>query len=129
VSERLDEPATAINIRLHGGGNNARCNLGSRRPCDCSSDDRSERCKGAQWQSHPTCRTAVYNPWTMIWLFTHAVKQDEMYLLFTAMAHSILQMHSANCGNNNQVLEIENENYKYKLTDFSITDSHPYRPY
>jgi len=49
-------------------------------------------------------------PCTMTRLFMYTVKQDAMHLLFTAMAHSILRMRNVNCGNNNQVLEIENEN-------------------
>jgi len=35
-----------------------------------------------------------------------------MHLLFTAVAHSILQMHSSNCGNDNRMLEIKNKNDK-----------------
>jgi len=42
----------------------------------------------------------------------HAVKQDAMHLLFAVMAHSILQMCSTNCGNDNRILEIKNENNK-----------------
>jgi len=42
--------------------------------------------------------------------FTHAVKQDATHLLFTVVAHSILQMCNTNCGNDNQVLKIENKN-------------------
>jgi len=42
----------------------------------------------------------------------HTVKQDAMHQLFTVAVRSILQMPSANCGNDNRVLEIENKNNK-----------------
>jgi len=35
---------------------------------------------------------------------------DATHLLFTAVAHSVLQMRRTNCGNDNQVLEIGKEN-------------------
>jgi len=38
--------------------------------------------------------------------------QDTMHLLFTTMAYRILQMCSANCGNNNQLFKIKKENDK-----------------
>jgi len=33
-----------------------------------------------------------------------------MHLSLTAVVYSILQMHSKNCGNDNRILEIKNEN-------------------
>ena len=60
----------------------------------------------------PCPHAAVQFPCRVTRLFTHAVIQDATHLLFTAVAYSILQMHSANCGNNHQFLEIKNENHK-----------------
>jgi len=54
------------------------------------------------------CRSAVSCMLTR--LFMHAVKEDATRLLFTAVAHHILQMCSANCRNVNRFLEVENEN-------------------
>jgi len=58
--------------------------------------------------------------------FTHAVRQDATHLLFTAVVRIILQMPGANCGNNDPVLDVKNDNDKIKtIIDFSIIDSHP----
>jgi len=54
---------------------------------------------------------ALQFPGTMTQLFMHAVKQDVTHLLFLAMVCHILQMHTANCGNDT-FLEIENERNK-----------------
>jgi len=51
----------------------------------------------------PACHSAVSNACTMSRLFMHAGKQDAMQLFFNAMAHSVIQMSSTNCGNDNQV--------------------------
>jgi len=85
--------------------------LGSRRPCNHLSDSRSKYVEQAkQLSDPPPPHTAVQFPYTMTQLFMHIVKHGATHLLFTAKIHSVLQMLSTNCGNDNRILEIENEN-------------------
>jgi len=92
-TERKVRPAS---IRLHRSWNDHRCYLGGHVTAHTMATlnvaTMAEN-KAALWRPcPPACCSAVSNPCTMTRLFMHAVKQDTMHLLFTAVAHCVVQI-------------------------------------
>jgi len=113
-------PVTVINRKLHGGRKGRMVwprDLGgcvTVCPTAALNVATTAENKAAQWRPRPPARSiAVSNPCTMTRLFTHAVKQDATHWLFTAVAHSILQMCSTNA-KMIPVISFENQKRKTK---------------